>query len=396
MSTRTSPSPSSPTPPSRGTSSAPASARPAAPQAPGFASSVWLVSEREIRARLRSKAFLISSALLLVIILGSILFAGFSANSAGSEATKVAVVDATSEVIPAAAAKSFDVTVVDDEQAAEKLVRDGDVEATILPDRSGDSPLLFEVVANDSAPTSVVQALSTAPKVVLLDQGADAGFLGYLVAIAFGLVFFSSAMTFGSTIAQSVVEEKQTRVVEILMSAIPVRALLAGKVLGNSILAFAQIALIAVIAIVGLTVTGQSDLLTGLGAPIVWFVIFFVIGFVLLAALFAATAALVSRQEDVGSTTMPVTMLVMLPYFAVIFFNDNPTVLAIMSYIPFSAPVGMPVRLFLGTAEWWEPLLSLAILAVTTVVVLLLGSKMYSNSLLRTGARVKLGEALRG
>ena len=93
---------------------------------------------------------------------------------------------------------------------------------------------------------------------------------------------------------------------------------------------------------------------------------------------------------------MPVTMLVMLPYFAVIFFNDNPTVLAIMSYIPFSAPVGMPVRLFLGTAEWWEPLLSLAILAVTTVVVLLLGSKMYSNSLLRTGARVKLGEALRG
>lgn len=396
MSTRTSPSPSSPTPPSRGTSSAAASARPAAPQAPGFASSVWLVSEREIRARLRSKAFLISSALLLVIILGSILFAGFSANSAGSEATKVAVVDATSEVIPAAAAKSFDVTVVDDEQAAEKLVRDGDVEAAILPDRSGDSPLLFEVVANDSAPTSVVQALSTAPKVVLLDQGADAGFLGYLVAIAFGLVFFSSAMTFGSTIAQSVVEEKQTRVVEILMSAIPVRALLAGKVLGNSILAFAQIALIAVIAIVGLTVTGQSDLLTGLGAPIVWFVIFFVIGFVLLAALFAATAALVSRQEDVGSTTMPVTMLVMLPYFAVIFFNDNPTVLAIMSYIPFSAPVGMPVRLFLGTAEWWEPLLSLAILAVTTVVVLLLGSKMYSNSLLRTGARVKLGEALRG
>jgi ABC-2 type transport system permease protein len=201
MSTPTSSSPSSPSP--RGTSratatTAAASARPAAPQAPGFASSVWLVSEREIRARLRSKAFLISSALLLVIILGSILFAGFSANSAGSETTKVAVVDATSEVIPAAAAKSFDVTVVDDEQAAEKLVRDGDVEAAILPDRSGDTPLLFEVVANDSAPTSVVQALSTAPKVVLLDQGADAGLLGYFVAIAFGLVFFSSAMTFGS------------------------------------------------------------------------------------------------------------------------------------------------------------------------------------------------------
>ena len=52
-------------------------------------------------------------------------------------------------------------------------------------------------------------------------------------------------------------------------------------------------------------------------------------------------------------------MLVMIPYFLVIFFNDNPTVLAIMSYVPFSAPVGMPMRVFLGIAEWWEPFLSL-------------------------------------
>ncbi len=94
---------------------------------------------------------------------------------------------------------------------------------------------------------------------------------------------------------------------------------------------------------------------------------FFLFGFVLLAALFAAAAAMVSRQEDIGSTTFPLTLLIMAPYFLVIFFNDNPVVLTIMSYVPFSAPVGMPMRLFLGEAQWWEPLISLAILIATCV-----------------------------
>ena len=89
-------------------------------------------------------------------------------------------------------------------------------------------------------------------------------------------------------------------------------------------------------------------------------------------------------------------MLIMLPYFLVIFFNDNPTVMTVMSYIPFSAPVGMPVRLFLGEAQWWEPLLSLVILLATCVLAIWVGAKIYQNSLLRMGARVKLSEALRG
>ncbi|NLA09381.1 MAG: ABC transporter permease, partial [Microbacteriaceae bacterium] len=140
----------------------------------------------------------------------------------------------------------------------------------------------------------------------------------------------------------------------------------------------------------------QAALLQGLGAPIVWFAIFFLFGFILLASLFAAAAAMVSRQEDIGSTTMPLTMLIMAPYMLVILFNDNPLVMSIMSYVPFSAPVGMPMRLFLGEAQWWEPLLSLVILLATCVAAIWVGAKIYENSLLRMGARVKLGEALRG
>jgi ABC-2 type transport system permease protein len=359
--------------------------------APSFAQSTWLVAEREITMRLRSKTFLISTGILLLLVLASIVIGGFSAQNSSDDTTPVAVVGTAEQSIGDGA--GLDVTTAASVEEARKLVRDGEVDAAIVPDSS--TPLGIAVLADSEVPAALISQLSVSPPVTLLDESATNPFLTYLVALGFGIVFFMSAMTFGSTIAQNVVEEKQTRVVEILMSAIPVYTLLAGKVLGNSILAIGQIAVTAALSIIGLTIIGQTDLLTGLGTPIVWFVVFFAIGFVLLASLFAATASMVSRQEDIGSTTTPVTMLVMLPYFAVVFFNDNPTVLAVMSYVPFSAPVGMPVRLFLGTAAWWEPLLSLVVLLGTTVVTIWFGSRIYQHSLLKMGARVKWREALR-
>ncbi|MET0843693.1 MAG: ABC transporter permease [Mycetocola sp.] len=358
--------------------------------APSFTQSTWLVAEREIIMRLRSRVFLISTGILLLLVLASILIGGFTAQNSSDDKIPVAVVGTAAQSIGDPA--GLDVTEATSVEEATELVRNGTVDAAIVPD--GSTPLGIGILADTDVPASLVSQLSVSPPVTLLDESAPNPFITYLVSLGFGIVFFMSAMTFGSTIAQNVVEEKQTRVVEILMSAIPVQALLAGKVLGNSILAFGQIAVTAALSIIGLTILGQTDLLTGLGMPIVWFVVFFAIGFVLLASLFAATASMVSRQEDISSTTTPVTMLVMLPYFAVVFFNDNPAVLTVMSYVPFSAPVGMPVRLFLGTAAWWEPLVSLAILLVTTAASIWLGSRIYENSLLKMGARVKWREAL--
>lgn len=364
----------------------------------GVGQSVWLVAQREITVKLRSKAFLISTGILMLIALASVISGGiFGGTSTPPKVAATAAVAAELANVP-----GLDVTTVDSEDAAESLVRDGTVSAAILASSaSGDGSdgavaLPYKVVALDSPPSGVLNLLSVSPSVELLEPSPNSPLLVYFVAIGFGLVFFMSAMTFGTTIAQSVVEEKQTRVVEILMSTIPVRVLMAGKVLGNSILAFAQIVVIALLVGIGLTATGQQVLFASLGPSIVWFVVFFAFGFILIAALYAATASLVSRQEDVGSATSPVMMLVMLPYILVIIFNDNPIVLGVMSYIPFSAPVGMPMRLFLGTAEWWEPLLSLVILLATTAVVILAGAKIYSNSMLRTGSRIKLTDALRG
>lgn len=360
-----------------------------APTAARGSYGIWLVAEREIGSKLRSKTFLISTGILLVLALAGIIFGGIA-----SKSTEITPIAATAETTAAASAiPNVEVTTVTDRTAAEDLVRDNEVDAAVLP---GDGPSGYTIIALDDTPGVVVSALSIVPEVVILEPATTNALLRSLIAIAFGLVFMMAAATFGGTIAQSVVEEKQTRVVEVLLSAIPARTLLAGKVIGNTVLAMGQILALAAVATIGLIVTGQREVLTMLGGPIVWFAVFFLFGFILLAAMFAAAASMVSRQEDIGSTTTPITMLIMAPYILVIVFNDNPLVLTIMSYVPFSAPVGMPMRLFVGEAQWWEPLLSLVILLASCVVAIVIGAKIYQNSLLRMGSRVKLTQALRG
>ena len=352
----------------------------------------WIVAEREITTRLRSKAFLISTGILLLVVLAGVVIGGLVSQSGGlGGATKVATVGSAATGLDTA---SFELSAVQDRAAAEQLVRDGDVEAAVVP--GGDTAIDLTIIANDDAPVDLIQALSAAPTIELLDPSGTSFMAGYLIAMGFGMVFYMIAMTFGVTIAQSVVEEKQTRIVEILLATVSARTMLAGKILGNSILALGTVVAILALAAVGMLATGQDILLGELGTALIWFGILFAFGFVLLAAMYAATAALVSRQEDIGSVTSPVMMLVMIPFFLIIFLFENPVALAVMSYVPFSAPTAMPMRLYLGTAEWWEPFLSLGILAATIAGVLWIGSRIYSNSILRTGTRVKLGDALKG
>ena len=359
------------------------------PPRPSLVRATVMVAEREVLAQVRSKSFLISTALLLTAFLVSIVL-GAVLSGRDSEGTPVAVVSSTADAL-----EDLDglkpVEAVDEEEAR-ALVADGTVQAAVLPDP--DAPLGVRLLGLTEVPREILGALAVTPEVELLeDEPTDEG-LRYLVSLGFGLVFLMSATGFGSTIAQNTVQEKQSRIVELLLATVPAKALLAGKILGNSALALAQTAAIAAVSVAALVITDQGDVLSVVGTPLVWFILFFVVGFVLLAAIFAASASLVSRQEDVGSVLSPVMMLTMTPYFLVVFFNDNTTVLRVMSYVPFSAPVGMPVRLFLGEAAWWEPLVSLVILGVSAAVVVVLGARIYERALLRTGPRVKLREVL--
>ncbi len=347
------------------------------------AAAARLVAAREIKVKLRDKTFLFSTAFFLLIAVAStVLPALFDSGPAS-----VAV--ATSS--PAASAlrdAGLEVRTVASDQDAERLVRDGDVEAAVVA-----GP---RVLALEEAPADVVGALSTTPPVQLLDPDTVDPFLQFIVPFALAFIFFITSFTFGLQIAQSVTEEKQTRIVEILVASVPVRALLAGKIIAGGVLAMGQIALLALVAVAGMQLTDAGGgLLALLGPAIGWFVPFFVAGFLLLAALWAAAGALVSRMEDLGTTSLPVQMAVMLPFFAVLFLNDNPTAMTVMSYVPFSAPTAMPLRLFTGDAAGWEPVLSLAVLLASAAAFLAVGARLYEGSLLRTNGRTSLATAWR-
>ncbi|MGO1410781.1 ABC transporter permease [Microbacterium sp. JB110] len=354
------------------------------------AQATWLVAERDILSRLRSKAFIISTLILVLIAVGGIVWMGIS--SATTSGTPVAATADSAEMLPDT--EDLEVTEVADAAAGEALVRDGTVDAFVTP--SAGSATGVEVVALDEAPDDVTSLLAVHPEVTLLEDPAVPFFLRYMLGLIFGVLFMGITLTFAMPIATAVVEEKQTRVVEILISTVSARALLAGKVLGNLILALGQIVVLAAASIIGLAVTGQGDFVTDFGAPVAWFAVFFALGFLLLSAMFAAAGSMVSRQEDISPTVMPVMYLVMLPYFLVVLFGNNPVLMNVMSYVPFSAPTAMPVRLYFNEAAWWEPVLSLGVLAVSCVIIIAVGARIYENSLLKMGGRVKVREALKG
>ena len=158
----------------------------------------------------------------------------------------------------------------------------------------------------------------------LLNPGPLPEIVAEFVNIGLALAFYMTALGFGMMIAQSVVQEKESRVVEILAAAIPIRALLWGKVVGNTVMAMTQIVVIAAASLIGLLVTGQADILEVIAPVAGWFVVFFVLGFVALAGLWAVAGSLATRQEDLGSTTLPGQMILMVPFFFSVFAGGRP------------------------------------------------------------------------
>jgi ABC-2 type transport system permease protein len=341
-----------------------------------------LVAARELRVKLRDKTFIFSTVFFLLIAIASTVLPAVLDGGP----TKVATADRT--VATALQGAGMEVRTVGTDAEAERLVRDGDVAAAVVG-----GP---RVLAMDDTPGDVVDALSTSPPVQLLDPEAVDPFLKFVVPFALAFLFFMTSFTFGLQIAMSVTEEKQTRIVEILVSSVPIRALLAGKVAAMTLLAFAQIALIAVVTFAGMQIAGvDADVIALVGPTIGWFLPFFVLGFVMLATLWAGVGAVAARQEDINGSSAPMQLLVMGPFFAVIFLNDNEAAMKVLSYIPFSSPIAMPVRLFNGDAAGWEPIVSLVVLAISAAFFLAVGARIYEGSLLRTNGRTSFATAWR-
>jgi ABC-2 type transport system permease protein len=170
--------------------------------------------------------------------------------------------------------------------------------------------------------------------------------------------------------------------------------LLAGKVLGLTALALGQIALLVAVGLAGASAAGQSALVGLLLRSSPWFVVFFLLGFSMLACLWAAAGAVASRQEDLQATTVPLQVLLFLPFFAATYVYTPGPLLTGLSYVPFTAPIAMPRRLALGDTAWWEAPVAAVLLALTAVALVAVSARIYERSVLHAGSRMAWSAAL--
>ncbi|MDR2453696.1 MAG: ABC transporter permease [Bifidobacteriaceae bacterium] len=374
-------------------------------------SGVWLTAQRELVTQARSKGFLIGTGVMVLLaFLGPAVLGFLAGREDAGQDSKVAVVGE----LPADALAGFEIRQVADEAAAEALVRSGEVEAALVPQPAALTAGV-KVVALDEAPGDLLAALTAVPPVELLNPPKVDQMLVRGAAFVFAILFFMIVMMYGQAVATNTVVEKQTRVIEILLAVVPARVLLAGKVISGAVLAFASVAAMVVALVAGLLVGGSMDALAQavdlvalglgqsgaagmfglLGPALGWFLALFLVAFVMFSALMAASAATVSRIEDASAVLTPVMMVLMVPYILVMTAPDNVVLINWLSYIPFSAPTAMPLRLIQGAAAWWEPAVALALLVATTWLAVLVAGRIYENTILRTGARTKLKEAWR-
>jgi ABC-2 type transport system permease protein len=381
------------------------------------------VADREFVERYKTRAFQLSTlavvlAMAALIVLPALLSGDAKTYRIGLAGT---VAEGTSDAITAQAraadlrvsAKSYDTVAAGEQAVREKKVdvllvdstrlewrRQSDaglaallanaVQAVHIRDRAAQLGLSMEDVANLLAPV----VLSSRE----LGSGPGRGENAQDVAMIATILILLAVTMYSNLVLTGVVQEKQTRVAEVLLARMPPRELLAGKVLGIGAVGLAQFALIIATAAVALTAVDAADTPHVATSVWVWLVVWFVLGYAFYSVVYAAFGALASRVEDASSTAAPVGILIFASYFAAMAAVESPdsTATRVLSFMPGTAPLVMPVRLTLATVPAWE-VVAAALLTVTLVWVLVrLAGRIYTGAVLRTGTRIPLRVAWRG
>ncbi|MBE0011117.1 MULTISPECIES: ABC transporter permease [unclassified Arthrobacter] len=382
----------------------------------------WLiVTLREVMIKVRDRSYAISTLVTLVLIVGGVVFNAFMMNRGDDFSVAVQSDSATAVVQLADEAGqandgnvTFTAVEADSDDAAVELVRAEEADAALLQGSDGawqltgkteiDSGITqlvgealnaFVLESNAAAVgTTAEQLLSGAElEQILLEGSAENQLLATIAGFVFSFLFYMASIIFGMAIANSVVEEKQNRVVEILATAIPIRQLLYGKVLGNTILAMVQLALYGGAALLALNLTDTADLVGSIIPASGWFLVFFLFGFLILAAIWAVLGSLASRPEDLNNNSTPVMALIFGALFVGLFASGQ--FLVIASYIPVVSSVAMPIRVLNSPVALWEPLLSLVIALAAAVALLHLGEKIYRRAVMQGGGALSLRKAMK-
>ncbi|MFD8498116.1 ABC transporter permease [Amycolatopsis sp. NPDC059657] len=391
----------------------------------GPAAAVRLVASREIGVRLRSKAYRLSTIAMLVLIVGGVFVAKLIGSSGG---TTVGVVGPTAplaaplQASAQAIGEKLETSQVADEAAGRAKVADGSLDALLVGDATklrvvvkkdldgklknaltvlaGQVALKQEIDAQGGDAAKVQAAVATASVDVLpmekpFDYSGEQLVLGYIA----GLLIYISLMINGQIVAQGVVEEKTSRVVELLLATIRPWQLMAGKVLGIGVVGLIQMVLIGGLGVVAALAAGVLTLSVSAALGIVvWLIAWFLLGFFMYAIVFAGLGALVSRQEDVGGAVAPALTFVIAGYIVgatVLPSNPGSGFVEVLSMIPMFSPTLMPMRLAMGGVPVWEAALSVVLVLATIPALIWFAGRMYSGAVMRTGAKVKLRDALK-
>ena len=390
-------------------------------------SSVWLIAAREITTRLRSKAYIIATVVLVVILIALSIVIKLLNGGSGSDFTVGVTAQTSSMSAPLiASGNSIDETVttttVADEATGRAEVKSGKIDALLIGDGTSvqvvvkkdlDSKLgnVLHVLASQTAfsqkitalggdPAAVNAAVASAPVTVTSLQPPHTYDTQRLIlGIIAGILIYLSLMLNGQTVAQGVVEEKSSRVVELLLATVRPWQIMAGKVAGIGIVGLLQIIVIGVAGVVSGLATGALTISGGAAAStIIWLVAWYLLGYLAYALAFAAVSALVSRQEDVNGVVTPVLMFVIVGYvLGVSILPSDPgnSMISTLSMIPTFAPTLMPMRLAMGGVPAWQSVVAVAGMLVVIPLLVWLSGRIYRNAVVRSGARVKLRDAWR-
>jgi ABC-2 type transport system permease protein len=387
---------------------------------------VFLVARREILMRLRSRVFRVITIVMVVLVAGSVLVAAYLQAGTPSQPAAVNVgfsggsqaLEPSFKSVAAALGETVNVTNVADAATGKSQVEAGTLDMAVSGSATAPTAVVSESlpgmveIALDAAaedarmatdgltPGAIASITAGVPFEPVQPTGSSSPLSqGALVGLAVGLLLFIALGSAGSQVAQGVVEEKATRIMEILLATVRPSELLAGKVLGIGLVALLQLAIEATAALIANAFARVVSIpalgIVEVGLYFAWFLL----GFLLYATALAAVAALVSRPEEVAYATAPASLLLLASFICSLnVFLRIPTspLSTVLSVVPLLAPILMPMSIAEGITEPWQVGLAMALTVATIAGVVWLAGRIYANSAMRTGTRVRFLDALRG
>jgi len=369
---------------------------------------IRLVATREIRERLRSRVFLVSTVLLLALVGVSAVFASAFTSQRTYRFAVVAPAPPGLEAALRRAASPFDakarLKVAPSAAAGRAELEAKHVDALLLLRENrlvfrSDVDAKLAAVA-DTAVRAVRHHLPPAPELTAATlepatpKPSDAE---VAVALIGSMIVLLALEVYGQWVLIGVVEEKSNRVVELILSTVRSRHLLAGKVLGIGLLGLAQVALVGGLAAV-LLAAGVFDAPSSLGGSLALVIPWFALGFALYAVAFAAAGALASGQQDASAAGQPVSVVLLVAYFAsyvALHVQLSGPLAGFLTVFPLTSPFVLPARSALTGVPAWEHALALVLMLASIYGLVRLAGRIYSDGLLHGGPRLDLRAAWR-